>query len=386
MLLDPFGGGRGAASRRALILPLTILAWLGVLAAAVWVLAQVATTLVLVLVAAVVALAIDPVVRALARWLPDPAAIAAAYLLAVVAVLGLGTAVVVTAARQVVALVAELPTYATAVEAGADSASGALAPFGVTDAALQSLVGSVASGLQGLASGLATGAVAVLGSLAAIVVDAILTLVLSVYMTANGPRLVGWLERETPPPIRRWAAAAVAVVSQVVGGYVRGTLVVATLLAAEVGATTTLLGTPYPAVLGVLAFSMAFIPVLGTFAMTTAAVLLTLPQGPLRVAAVLAAFAVVYLLNDYVVWPRVIGRAVGIHPAISVVALIAGTELFGISGALFASPVAGLLQAVVIALWRGAVLPAPGRPAGATASRGDSPPAESPLSSPPGRS
>ena len=78
----------------------------------------------------------------------------------------------------------------------------------------------------------------------------------------------------------------------------------------------------------------------------------------------LASAPVVYLLNDYVVWPRVIGRAIGIHPAISVVALIAGTELFGITGALFASPVAGLLQAIVIALWRGAVMPAAGRPTG----------------------
>jgi predicted PurR-regulated permease PerM len=42
---------------------------------------------------------------------------------------------------------------------------------------------------------------------------------------------------------------------------------------------------------------------------------------------------------------------VGIHPATGLIALVAGTEVFGIWGALFAAPLAGLLQSVVVALW-----------------------------------
>jgi predicted PurR-regulated permease PerM len=45
------------------------------------------------------------------------------------------------------------------------------------------------------------------------------------------------------------------------------------------------------------------------------------------------------------------GRAVGIHPATGLVALVAGTEVFGIWGALFAAPAAGLLQSIVVAAW-----------------------------------
>jgi len=43
---------------------------------------------------------------------------------------------------------------------------------------------------------------------------------------------------------------------------------------------------------------------------------------------------------------------VGIHPATALVALVAGTELFGLWGALFAAPLAGLLQAIGTAAWR----------------------------------
>jgi uncharacterized membrane protein YraQ (UPF0718 family) len=52
------------------------------------------------------------------------------------------------------------------------------------------------------------------------------------------------------------------------------------------------------------------------------------------------------------VGPRIIGRAVGIHPATALIALVAGTELFGIWGALLGAPIAGLIQAIVTAAWR----------------------------------
>ena len=46
------------------------------------------------------------------------------------------------------------------------------------------------------------------------------------------------------------------------------------------------------------------------------------------------------------------GKAVGLHPAISIIALVAGADLFGLWGAVFAAPVAGLLQVLLAALWQ----------------------------------
>jgi predicted PurR-regulated permease PerM len=51
------------------------------------------------------------------------------------------------------------------------------------------------------------------------------------------------------------------------------------------------------------------------------------------------------------VGPRIVGKAVGLHPAVSILALIAGSELFGIFGALLAAPVAGVIQALVADFW-----------------------------------
>jgi hypothetical protein len=60
----------------------------------------------------------------------------------------------------------------------------------------------------------------------------------------------------------------------------------------------------------------------------------------------------VHVIEGDLVGPRIIGKAVGIHPATALIALVAGTELFGIWGALFGSPLAGLVQAIGTAAYR----------------------------------
>jgi predicted PurR-regulated permease PerM len=70
-----------------------------------------------------------------------------------------------------------------------------------------------------------------------------------------------------------------------------------------------------------------------------------------RPVIVLAYFALVHVIEGDVVGPRIMGRAVGIHPATGLIALVAGTEVFGVWGALFAAPIAGLLQSVAVAAW-----------------------------------
>jgi predicted PurR-regulated permease PerM len=74
-------------------------------------------------------------------------------------------------------------------------------------------------------------------------------------------------------------------------------------------------------------------------------------QEVLRPLLVLGYFVLVHIIEGDVVGPRIMGKAVGIHPATGLIALVAGTELFGIWGALFAAPLAGLVQAIVTAAW-----------------------------------
>jgi predicted PurR-regulated permease PerM len=108
---------------------------------------------------------------------------------------------------------------------------------------------------------------------------------------------------------------------------------------------------PYALLLGILAFILEFIPVLGTLISGAICTLLALTIGWGVALLVLGYFTIVHIIEGDIIGPRIVGKAVGLHPVVSLAALIAGSELFGIWGALFASPVAGVLQAVLIAFW-----------------------------------
>src|SRR5439155_7122082 len=60
----------------------------------------------------------------------------------------------------------------------------------------------------------------------------------------------------------------------------------------------------------------------------------------------------VHIFEGDIVGRRIVGKAVGLHPVISLFALLAGADLFGIWGAILASPIAGVVQALLIAFWQ----------------------------------
>src|SRR5207248_5010390 len=138
----------------------------------------------------------------------------------------------------------------------------------------------------------------------------------------------------------------------VIGGYIRGQLLLAFLIGVLVGVGMAVIRVPYAVLLGVLAFVFAFVPVLGTFVSGAACVLLALTLGWPYAVGVLVYFIIIHVLEGDIVGPRIVGQAIGLHPIVSLAALIAGAELFGIWGALFASPLAGILQAMLVALWK----------------------------------
>jgi predicted PurR-regulated permease PerM len=182
------------------------------------------------------------------------------------------------------------------------------------------------------------------------VIDTIVVAVLSIYLLIDGSRAARWLRRNSPLVAR--ADFLIDTIQRIVGGYIRGQFTLAALIGILVGLGMGLLfHLPYAFFLGMLAFVMAFIPVLGTLISGTICVLIGLTQGWPIAVGVLIYFAVAHVIESELVGPRLVGDAVGLHPIVSLVALIAGTELFGIWGTLFASPIAGILQALLIALW-----------------------------------
>ncbi|HEY6539726.1 MAG TPA: AI-2E family transporter, partial [Ktedonobacteraceae bacterium] len=222
-----------------------------------------------------------------------------------------------------------------------------LGRFGITQTQFDSARNQAISYLGGFAGNL----LPLLTGLFSGILDFILVAVLSIYFLTSGARLTGWLRRNMPDQQQGRMRFLLDTLQRVVGGYVRGQLIMCGLIGVLVGVGMYVIGIPFPLLLGVLAFVLEFIPVLGTLTSGAICVLLALTKGWLFGIIVLAYFVVVHIIEGDVVGPRIIGKTIGLHPVVSMAALIAGAELFGIPGALLASPVAGVIQALLVAVW-----------------------------------
>jgi predicted PurR-regulated permease PerM len=337
---------------RALLVPLVVLAWLAVLLLVGWLLGHVTHALLILVLSTVVAFALSPMVDLLERWLHRLLAIAIAYVFGFSLLLGLLSIVVVSAATEINNLVHNLPDYAVRAQALQPQVVGLLSRFGVTQEQLNQAQAQLITNLQSLGTQIASDAFEFVKTVLNAIVDTVLVLILSIYLVANAPRMVAWVREQAPRSQARRANLLIAIVNQVVGGYVRGTLTMSLLIGVLVGVGMGLLQVRYALLLGILAFFMEFVPVLGVIISGAVCVVIALFQGPGLAVAVLVYFVVVHVIEGDVIGPRVMARAVGIHPAVALLALVAGSELFGVWGALLGAPIAGLLQAIATAAWR----------------------------------
>ena len=346
---DNQGANKGINWARARDIPLAILGWTLVLFIAFWAAGHIIGTLLVLAIAALIAYALTPLVIVLRRWIPWPLAILAVYLV-FVGLLGLLFFVVIdTAVSQAIPLINRIQSLLTAGPNGGNSPLiDFLSNFGITSDQINNLRDQLFGQLTGAAKDLLPVVTGVAGG----IVNVIVTLIISVYFVANAPRVGLWLRTGLPMRARPRAVLILETINRVIGGYIRGQLTLSALVGVLVGASMYVLAIPYAILLGVLAFVLEFIPFLGVLVSGATCVLVALTQGVFKALIVLAVFVVIHVIEGDVVGPRIVGSAVGLHPAISIIALIAGAEVFGVWGALFASPVAGVLQSLAIEFWR----------------------------------
>ncbi len=337
---------------RRLIIILTLLAALVLMVMIFWGISHIITSLLVVVIAAFIAYAIAPVVEVFHKVMPRPLAILLAYLI-VICILGAVSYVVVsTAVIQIGVLANNIAVWLQPNTRGQITLLALLLKVGLTQAQNSALEQQIEGTLANVAGSLAGGILPILGGVAGGLLNILLTIVISIYLLVDGARAVELMRKAMPKSRRGQFSSTVAILQRVVGGYIRGQILLCTIIGLIAGIGLFIIQFPFAVLMGVLTFITEFIPVLGTIFAGTVAVLLALSQGGWIMALeVLAFFVLVHLFEGYFLAPRLIGNAVRLNPTIMLIALTVGSELFGVFGAIFAAPTAGLLQAFFTALW-----------------------------------
>ncbi|HYK97961.1 MAG TPA: AI-2E family transporter [Candidatus Acidoferrales bacterium] len=174
-------------------------------------------------------------------------------------------------------------------------------------------------------------------------------------MLRDAPRLLSKIQQNVPREHRNEILHVLRDTNAMLGRYIRGQLVLVTLMSTVTTIGLTILGVPYSVLLGIMTGALETIPFVGPITAGAIACLVALghpnPFGWSQLAyvgVVAAMYTILRHAEDYLVIPTVIGRAVRLHPAVVIFALLTGGATFGLLGIVLAVPVAATLRLVLI--------------------------------------
>jgi predicted PurR-regulated permease PerM len=184
------------------------------------------------------------------------------------------------------------------------------------------------------------------------VIGALLVILISTfYLLRDGDGVWSWVVHRLPRAAQQHVDRAAHAGWHTLGGYMRGQLLIAVFHGVSVTIVLLVLRVPLAGALGVLIFLGSFIPLVGLTVTGALCVAIALLEHGL-ISAVVVAVAIIVLiqLEAHLLQPVIMSRSVEVHPLAVILAVIAGTTLAGIVGALLAVPFVAFVNTTVRAL------------------------------------
>lgn len=181
-------------------------------------------------------------------------------------------------------------------------------------------------------------------SAAYILFTAAAVILLAFYWTLYGSRTIQSLLLLLPTSQRERTRNLVFAMETKVGAYIAGQGILCLVVGSLALVAYLLIGLPYPLVLALVAGVMEVVPMVGPLLGAVPAALIALSIAPSKLVWVIVATLIIQQLENTLLVPRVMRKAVGVNPFVSLVAIFAFSSLFGIAGALMAIPIAAILQ------------------------------------------
>ena len=186
-----------------------------------------------------------------------------------------------------------------------------------------------------------------LNSIAGVTIDVTIILVMSFYMTLDGPRISGRTFKFLPRDWREDARTLANMIDLRFGGWIRSLLLQGLIYGVATAVIMRVANLEFIAIASVLAGILIAIPLIGPWLAVIAPLIIALFHSPgLALGMYIALFGFQQILF-HVIMPRLTGTIVGVHPLLVFLAILIGFPVGGVWGALFAIPIAGVAVSVV---------------------------------------
>ena len=337
-------------SRDIRITPLSFLLGAGVVLLVVFIAiiaTRIVSVLVLLFLGILLAESIRPIANKLQTWrIPRGVAVMIVYLLLALALTGVGLLIVPPLVVQVRGFDELTPILIERVEAELPRLYETSVELGFDDDQLRDLGTNLTTSMTQLIGTLAAVPFQVLGFLFGVVS----VLVIGFFWMSATERLNRSVIALLPPKRAAAARSLAAELSQRAGGWVRGQVILMVFIGTVTFVGLFALGLPYPVALATWASLMEIIPIIGPFLGAIPAILVALTISPWLALATAILYVIIQQLENNILVPKVMERAVGLHPILVMVGVLAGGVLYGILGIVIAVPLVAAMQVLVMRL------------------------------------
>lgn len=188
-------------------------------------------------------------------------------------------------------------------------------------------VGQLTSGIFGALGQAISGVVALLA-----------VLVLAFYMTVEEEGIKKFVRSVAPLKYHPYLVQKINRIQSQMGAWLRGQLLLMFVIGSLVTIGLWALGVKYALLLGMIAGFLEFVPVVGPIISAVPAVFFALTDSPFKALATAILFIVIQQLENQLIVPRIMSRAVGINPLVVLIVILIGAKVAGFIGVLLAVP------------------------------------------------
>lgn len=307
-------------------------------ALALWVVYLIKNVIILLFIAVILASAISPIVAKLEkRNVPRGLAVAIVYLAVIAVLVAIFSVILPLFVEQIINLINNFPIYINLL-------SGLLAGSPIQN---QDFFNTLSQEVSRFSSNIFRFTLGVFSGVLSFLTIAVITF----YLLLDEKNLKKKLKEGLPPTYSERAMRIIFIVERKLGAWVRGQLVLSLIVGTLYFIGLWILHVDFPLALGLIGGLLEVIPVFGAIIAAIPAVLIALTESPVLALAVVALFFIVQQLENHVIVPKVMQRAVGVSPLVVLIALLVGGRLQGIIGILLAVPIVVVGQVVLFDLW-----------------------------------
>ncbi len=320
----------------------------GILAiGALWLLAKIQAVLPPFIYALIFVYLLRPVVDGLEkRGVNRVLAIAIAYLLVIALLTALMLVVVPIVIGEIRSFITSLPAHVNYVKKLLIEASRSarISESATLSGIINRISSSVSDGAMAFAGRIPATAVDLFGG----VINFVLAPLIAFYILKDLGAIKRTIEAAIPPKYREEGMDILEKVDLILGGFLKGQMLVALSVGVLVGTSMAILGIKYALLIGIISAIFNIVPYLGPIASGIPAVLLALEKSPGYALLVIVVLTVVNQLDGLFISPNIMRQQVDLHPTVVIFALLVGGAVYGIAGLIVAIPLAAVGKALYL--------------------------------------